>query len=162
MTSIVATYRRVWPQNRYWRVLAKTSDWFCPAFVGAVLLLIVIGSGWLLWSRPEGWPGKVGFLGFLLIFFGAAASPIATFCTEIRLRDDGVCEFETFSRRTVRTHVAEITSVEEEVDEENDHTFYVTLGNKGSVWTGGLAGFEEFLARIEAMNPDIKITRKSR
>ena len=59
--------------------------------------------------------------------------------------------------------VADIASVKEEVDEDGDRTYHLRFRDRSRLWTGGLADFDDFLTRIEAMNPSIEIKRhKSR
>ena len=93
-----------------------------------------------------------------LITVAYAAYWRSTYCNEIRLGEDGFCEFET-RRRVVRAHVAEIASIREEIDEDGDGNYYLRLRDRSRLWTCGLADFDDFLTRIETMNPSTEINR---
>jgi hypothetical protein len=79
-----------------------------------------------------------------------------TYCREIRLGDEGVCEFK-MRWRVLRSHVAQITSIEEQVDEDGDRSYHMRLRDGTKLWTYGLTDFEDFLTRIERMSPTTQI-----
>jgi len=128
-------------------------------FFVTVVIVALVGIGWLLWSRPPDWGGGVFVFGGWLIVLRLAAFWHSTFCNEIRLEDDGFCEFET-RRRVVRAHVAEIASIREEVDEDGVEHYYLRFRDRRRLWTCGLTDFDDFLTRIEKMNPSIEIKRQ--
>ena len=60
-------------------------------------------------------------------------------CYEIRLSDDGMCEFVSRGR-TIRLHVHEITAVEYSKDDEGGESYAVRhrggrIGMRSSIWT---------------------------
>jgi hypothetical protein len=152
------TRRSSWSESGLLRTLAKIAMYAPAAFFVTLLVLVLVGIVWLLWSRPSDWGSGVFVLGGWLIGLRLAVYWHSTECKEIRLGDDGICEFET-RRRVVRTHVAQIASVKEEVDEDGDRNYFLWFRDRGRLWTCGLADFEDFLTRIEAMNPSIEIKR---
>jgi hypothetical protein len=136
------------------RMVPNIGAYATAAFVVTVFILIL----WLFWSRPPDWGGGVFvFVGWLFVA-ALAAYWRSTYCDEIRLGDDGFCEFET-RRGVVRAHVAEIASIREEVDEDGDRNYYLRFRNRSRLWACGLADFDDFLIRIETMNPSAEINR---
>jgi hypothetical protein len=77
-------------------------------------------------------------------------------CGEIRLTDDGTCEFET-KRRVIHLHVNEIRSVAcSRSDEGASYTIHYHGGHLPV--TNGMTGFPDFLARLKTLNPSVDLT----
>jgi len=163
MITMVHTYRRArgssWPENWLLRAVARIVYYAFEALFFGIIALVLIGMGWALWSHPADRVSLGLFLGVvMLIGLPLVAYWLSTYCREIRLGEDGFCEFET-RRRVVRTLVAELASVKEEVDEDGDRNYYLRFRDGSRLWTCGLAEFDDFLTRIEALNPSIEINR---
>jgi hypothetical protein len=163
MITVVHTYGRArgssWPENRLLRAVARIAYHVFQALFFGIIAFVLIGVGWVLWADQADRLALGLFLGVaMLIGLPLSAYWLSTYCNEIRLGDDGFCEFET-RRRVVRAHVAELESVKEEVDEDGDRNYYLRLRDGSRLWTCGLADFDDFLHRIEAMNPSVEIKR---
>ena len=76
-------------------------------------------------------------------------------CGEIRLGDDGTCEFET-KHRVIRLHVNEIRSVQYRSDDGQSYTVRYEGGKLGV--TEQMAGFHDFLARLKTLNPAVDLS----
>jgi hypothetical protein len=163
---MIHTYRiapegtsKYWPGNRF-------------PLIGAIALLC---SG-IIWVvvlalkdilRGSDVSGATFVLGFLLLPVGYVIYEQYAWptCLEIRLNDDGGCEFET-KRRVISASVGEIRSVKEDVDKEyNEVIFRIRLRDgtrlaavPGREYAADRA-FRFFLARVTVMNPAIKIKR---
>ena len=79
-------------------------------------------------------------------------------CGEIRLRDDGPCEFEA-KRRTIHLHVAQIRSVKFSlIRDESDESYTIHYdGGKIDV-SSKMTDFRDFLIRLKALNPAVDLT----
>jgi len=77
-------------------------------------------------------------------------------CFEIRLSDDGTCEFVT-RRRVIRLHVAEIKAVDYE-DGEGGESYTVRYGGGRIEMRTSIADFRGFLARLSALNPAVDLS----
>ena len=79
-------------------------------------------------------------------------------CTEIRLSDDGLCEFET-RRRVIRLHANQVKSVKYRSDDDDDAESYTIRWEGGRVEaTDKMIGFRDFLVRLRRLNPSIDLT----
>jgi len=76
-------------------------------------------------------------------------------CFEIRLSDDGTCEFVT-GERVIRFHVAEISAVEYENDEGESYTVRYSGGHIGM--RTSIADFRGFLTQLGALNPAVDLS----
>jgi hypothetical protein len=123
------------------------------------MVAALMGMTWALWSRPNDWGVALFVFGGMPFALALVAYWLSTYCREIRLTEDGFCEFDTM-RRVVRTNVAEIASVHEEVDEDGDRHYYLRFHDRGRLWTCGLADFDDFLTRVQTMNPSIEMKRR--
>jgi hypothetical protein len=156
-TKVIHTYRRRRPENRLRRARARLGDCLLPKLFIVELIVVPLALVWLLLSRPHGWTPLVVFIawcGLVMVPLGAYWS--RTYCREIRLGDEGVCEFK-MRWRVLRSHVAQITSIEEQVDEDGDRSYHMRLRDGTKLWTYGLTDFEDFLTRIERMSPTTQI-----
>jgi hypothetical protein len=98
----------------------------------------------------------IAWCGLVVVPLGAYW--LRTYCREIRLNDNGVCEFH-MRWRVVRCHVGEIGSIEESVDEDGDASWHLRLRDNTKLWTWGFMDFEDFLTRIERMSPTTEMKR---
>ncbi len=78
-------------------------------------------------------------------------------CGEIRLGDDGTCEFET-KRRVIRLHVNEIRSVAYSAADEGVAVYRIHYHGGYLPVTDGMTGFSDFLARLKTLNPAVDLT----
>ncbi len=97
--------------------------------------------------------------GFWALLAASFVYDLHTSCAEIRLGDDGTCEF-ALRRRVVRVRVAEIASVKERVYENNRVDYEIRFPGRRSLTADPMPDFEDFLTRIETMNPAIEIKRR--
>jgi hypothetical protein len=78
-------------------------------------------------------------------------------CLEIRVGDDGVCEFET-RRRTIRLHARQIRAVKYDYDDESNRESYAIRGDFGKLLVSGrVAGFHDFVTRLKQVNPAVDV-----
>jgi hypothetical protein len=154
---MVHTYGERWPENALLRALARIAETLFAGFF-AVAMIFAVAAAFAGLPFVQALLLSAGIAFFLYL----TGHRLSTYCKEIRLRDDGLCEFET-RRGIVRAHVAQITSVQESIDEDGDANYEVRFRDRGKLWTSELSEFEDFLRRVEAMNPAIAIKRdKSR
>jgi hypothetical protein len=131
-----------------------------PKLFVVELTVVPLVLVWLLLSRPHNWTPLVVFIawgGLVMVPLGAYW--LRTYCREIRLSDNGVCEFE-MRWRVVRCHVGQIASIEESVDEDGDVSWHLRLRDNTKLWTSGLMDIEGFLSRIERMSPTTEVKRQ--
>jgi hypothetical protein len=93
-----------------------------------------------------------------LVMVPLGAYWLRTYCREIRVDDNGVCEFE-MRWRVVRCHVGQIESIKKQVDEDGDVFYDLRLRDNTKLWMAGLTDFEDFLSRIERMSPTTEVKR---
>jgi hypothetical protein len=126
------------------------------AFVVAGVILLVPVD--FRWSPPDAIPFLV-FLGLVLVV-GVANYRREQYsdCGEIRLDDDGTCEFETKGRVT-RIHVHEIKAVRywRDYESENEQYTIVYQGGKLSV-SQRMTAFLDFLTRLKTLNPAVDVS----
>jgi len=157
---VIHTYRRRRAKNRLQRARARLGDRLLPKLFVVELTVVPLVLVWLLLSRPDNWDVLVVFIGWSgLVMVPLGAYWLRTYCREIRLDDNGVCEFE-LRWRVVRCHVGQIESIEESVDEDGDVSWHLRLRDNTKLWTSGLIDFQDFLSRIERMNPTTKVKRQ--
>ena len=74
-------------------------------------------------------------------------------CGEIRLGDDGTCEFET-KRRVIRLHVNDLRSVRYSGATSEQPEWYTFHYRTGKLHVGKrMGGFADFLTRLKILNP---------
>ena len=155
---VIHTYRRRRSKNRLQLARARLGDSLLPKLFIVELTFVPLVLVWLLLSRPHNWDVLVVFIGsFGLVMVPLGAYWLRTYCREIRLDDNGVCEFE-MRWRVVRCHVGQIESIKKEVDEDGNVAYYLRLRDSTKLWTSGLMDFQDFLSRIERMSPTTKVT----
>jgi hypothetical protein len=170
MVTMIHTYglpeqrEQPWPRNGLLRIAAKGFVYSTLAFFAVVFGILWIPG--VLWITLHGTVtggdvfGAVAGVGIWLFAVFTMLMGLYTECEEIRLGDDGTCEFET-RRRIVRAQVAEIASVKERFDDEADaYWFQIRLRGRRSLTTYAMPDIEDFLTRIKAMNPAIDIKRR--
>jgi hypothetical protein len=170
MIPMIHTYRTPeisWPKNRLLRVAAKVLYYSWYAVAGAIAIsfgaLFVLFVLWLSVSVFH-WPmGAVIGAGVVLALW---ALPDTRGVDEIRLNDDGTCEF-TCGRQVVHAYVVQIASVEEKVDSDGPNYYSIRFrhrrrftANSRRLTAAGLTDFEDFLTRIKTINPAIEIKRR--
>ena len=80
-------------------------------------------------------------------------------CLEIRLGDDGVCEFVT-RRRTIRLHARQIRAVKYCYDDEGNRTSYMIRCDLGKLFVSSrVDGFGDFVLRLSQVNPAVDVSR---
>jgi hypothetical protein len=123
---------------------------------------IVIGGpvAWVVWASRKG-PADVAVavVVSLLIWRAAYRSHYHGTCREIRLSDDGRCELHA-ERRVFHLDAGRITSVRDGTDDEDAGYHYLILFEGGKMKLhGDWPGFDDFVARVAAMNPYVDLTR---
>lgn len=78
-------------------------------------------------------------------------------CFEIRLADEGMCEFVT-GRRVIRLHVHEITAVEYRKDDEGGESYAVRHRGGRIGMRSSISDFRGFVTRLRAMNPAVDLS----
>jgi hypothetical protein len=78
-------------------------------------------------------------------------------CFEIRLNDDGMCEFVT-GRRVIRLHVHEITAVEYSKDDEGDESYAVRHRGGRIRMRDSISNFRGFVTCLRALNPAVDVS----
>jgi hypothetical protein len=136
--------------------VAKSNIKFLVGFViVSIGLLLVVTGGWR----------DLGGAAFLLVPALAVVCLIYFFnpiyrgrsCREIRLSEDGTCEFETNRRGVIRLHVNEIQAVTGRRGE--DWEWYTIRYPSGKITVNDrMAGFDDFLRRLKALNPAVDVS----
>jgi hypothetical protein len=100
-----------------------------------------------------------GVMGLLLaVTCAARRHQQSTTCGEIRLDDDGTCEFQT-QRRVIRLHVSEIRCVKYSRDREDGSTSFTVYHRNGKLSvTEEMTGFLDFLTRLATLNPAVDLS----
>jgi hypothetical protein len=126
----------------------------------ALIAYCLILVGWF-GSNTPGWVVGAVFIPWAMFMAFLGAYWFRVECKAFRLEDDGTCEFET-RWRVMRTHVTQIKSVKESVDDEGDRSWDLRFRDRSLLLIGASADFDDFLSRIETMTPAIEIKRKKR
>jgi hypothetical protein len=129
-----------------------------PALVFVVAGVILLGPFDFRWSPADAIPSFV-FLG-LVVVVGVASYRREQYsdCGEIRLDDDGTCEFETKGRVT-RIHVNEIKSVNYWRDSESTNEQYTIVYQGGKLLVSQrMTDFLDFLTRLKTLNPAVDLS----
>jgi hypothetical protein len=123
--------------------------------VAGVILLGPFDFGW----SPAGSTPFLVFLGLVLIFgVGGYRRERYSNCGEIRLDDDGTCEFETKGRVT-RLHVSEIKSVKYWRDSESEREHYtISYQGRNLAVSERMTDFLDFLTHLKTLNPAVDLT----
>jgi len=161
---MIHTYRTSeisWPRYRPLRIAAKGFYYAWCLICGAIVISFVVGFiGLILWLSIFRWPAGAGVAaGIVLVVWAFLHYTQHEECDEIRLNDDGTCEFDYPRGRVVRMHVTEIVSVKELAYDDGSLYYVIRFRDRRSVWPGTMQDFEDFLTRIKAMNPAIEIRR---
>jgi hypothetical protein len=99
------------------RPLPETMLAVALALIAYCLILV----GWF-GSNTPGWVVGAVFIPWAMFMAFLGAYWFRVECKAFRLEDDGTCEFET-RWRVMRTHVTQIKSVKESVDDEGDRSW---------------------------------------
>ena len=78
-------------------------------------------------------------------------------CFEIRLSDDGTCEFVT-GRRVIRLHVHEITAVKYSNDVESGESYAVRYRGGRIGLRSSISDLRGFVTRLQAVNPAVDLS----
>jgi hypothetical protein len=129
------------------------------AFLAVFMLPLVFG---IAHGLRHGFTGDdAGGIVFGLLFGFAVAWAVYDHsrrsCFEIRLTDEGMCEFVT-GRRVIRLHVHEITAVEYTNDDESGESY--TVRHKGGRIgiRSSISDLRGFATRLRAMNPAVDLS----
>jgi len=134
--------------------------------VGELLVLAVFVAGFVLppvfgvhgvrhGFSGDDW-GGIAFVLFIGFLVACAFYTDSKVCFEIRLGDDGTCEFVT-GRRVIRLHVAEIRAVEYKTD-EGEESYSVRYGDGRIGVRTSIADFRGFLTRLSTLNPAVELS----
>jgi hypothetical protein len=137
----------------------RIGDLIGSAVVALFLLPLVIG---VVHGARHGFAGDdVGGIAFGLFVGSLLAWAFYTHfrreCFEIRLGDDGMCEFVT-GRGVIRLHVHEITAVKYRKDDEGGESYSVRYRGGRIGLRSSIADLRDFLTRLQALNPAIDLT----
>jgi hypothetical protein len=129
------------------------------AFVALFMLPLVSG---IAHGARHGFTGDdAGGIAFGLFFGCLLAWAVYTHawrdCYEIRLSDQGICEFLT-GRRVIRLHVHEITAVEYSKDDEGGESYAVRHRGGRIGMRNSISDFRGFVTRLSAMNPAVDLS----
>ena len=130
------------------------SSLFPLVVIVALVAAAASALGSLTWEDAKGFGVALLFFAVLCVF--GLLQERRSFCREIRLSDDGMCELET-KRRVVRLHVNEIQSVEYSRGDESESYTIRYQGGKLHV-SERIAGFDDFLAYLKTLNPAVDLT----
>lgn len=132
---------------------------FGPSALAFVVAgVILLGPFDFPWSSAGATPFVV-FLGLVLIF-GVAGYRRERYgdCGEIRLANDGTCEFETKGRVT-HIHVNEIKAVKYWRDSESEREHYTISYQGGKLAVSDrMTDFLDFLTRLKTLNPAVDLS----
>jgi len=128
-------------------------------FVEAILFLVLVVAtpvGMILMGESAG-AVAFGLIVCLLLWYGAYRVRWHSVCSEIRLSDDGWCEFEA-RRRVIRVHAVNVFAVD---PDRNSETYdYVIRFEGGTMSVGaGFPDLDDFVDRLVMLNPLVDVTR---
>jgi hypothetical protein len=127
-----------------------------------VAFAAVVGGpvAWVVWAWHKGLgDAVVAVVVSLLIWRAAYRSHYHRTCREIRLSEDGRCELHA-ERRVVHLGAGQITSLRDGTGDEDAGYHYLILFEGGKMKLhGDWPDFEDFVARVVAMNPYVDLTR---
>jgi hypothetical protein len=113
--------------------------------------VVTLGHG-LTWANASdaGWAIALSFGVASLLWWNESR-----ICKEIRLGDDGMCEFES-NRRLTRIHVNQIKSLDKRGDERD---YYIVRHDGGKVVVGDqMTNLPDFVIRLKALNPGVHVS----
>ncbi len=107
------------------------------------------------------WAERAQLLGAVALTCGLAALLSSRYsqrvCSEIRLDDDGTCEFAT-RRGVIALHVRQITAVEYDNDGDSRCEYRVRYRGGKIAVEAGMSAFTDFLARLSTLNPTVDLS----